>query len=413
MTSGSVTAITAGSDMKSIWMLVQSCHTANKALVLELMSIKGSRERAQFGAQAVLSVALAVLLANGLHLSHTWWAAISGFAVMRDSLAGCVERGAQRVLGTLAGAAVGILACLCVGSRLWLFTPLLGCVGGYTVFRANGSRASYAWVLGGVTALMVMYDAAGLHAFVAILEFARSRVTEVFVGTLTSVFVSGVFQLMIHRRGKREPLRGQESMSGSDSAMRAFKPTQESPPDLRAILRARLLLGVEAGLAIAIVASLISVFHLPGFAQAMVTAIALLILPANALAERHTSAVVERIVQRLLGCLLAGVLGVGLLPVMKGEVLPCMLVLSAGVWLGCHVQTGIEGASYIGRQFTVAFIMVFVQDHQWSADPAPALMRLCGIAIGAVVLTCVMLAFRAMPFAREARKAEGDGCPMA
>jgi hypothetical protein len=36
--------------------------------------------------------------------------------------------------------------------------------------------------------------------------------------------------------------------------------------------------------------------------------------------------------------------------------------------------------------------MVFVQDHHWSADPLPALMRLSGILAGIVVLAAVMLA---------------------
>jgi hypothetical protein len=62
------------------------------------------------------------------------------------------------------------------------------------------------------------------------------------------------------------------------------------------------------------------------------------------------------------------------------------------------VQTGSAGASYVGRQFTIAFIMVFVQDHQWSADPLPALMRLEGILIGIVTLAAVMFATANLPF---------------
>ena len=65
--------------------------------------------------------------------------------------------------------------------------------------------------------------------------------------------------------------------------------------------------------------------------------------------------------------------------------------------VGCHVQTGREGATYIGRQFTIAFIMVFVQDHGWSADPGPALTRLSGILAGIVVLAAVMLTTRRLP----------------
>jgi uncharacterized membrane protein YccC len=100
----------------------------------------------------------------------------------------------------------------------------------------------------------------------------------------------------------------------------------------------------------------------------------------------------EKMVQRVVGCLLAGALGVALIPLMRGQAVLCMLALSVGVWAGCHVQTGKQGASYVGRQFTIAFIMVFVQDHHWSADPGPALMRLSGILIGIVVLAAVMFA---------------------
>jgi uncharacterized membrane protein YccC len=110
-------------------------------------------------------------------------------------------------------------------------------------------------------------------------------------------------------------------------------------------------------------------------------------------------------VQRFAGCLLAGLIGVALLPLLGNHAWLSMIALSAGVWFGCHVQTGKEGASYVGRQFTIAFIMVFVQDHRWSADPLPALMRLSGILTGIVVLTAVILAMSRLPLARESSDA--------
>jgi uncharacterized membrane protein YccC len=155
-----------------------------------------------------------------------------------------------------------------------------------------------------------------------------------------------------------------------------------------------MLLSVQAAVSITILASLTYVLHLPGFAQAMVTAIAVLIVPPGLAADRTQQPVMEKMVQRVAGCLLAGVLGVALLPLMHGQAVLCMLALSIDVWAGCHVQTGREGASYVGRQFTIAFIMVFVQDHHWSSDPIPALMRLSGIVIGIVVLAAVMLGIK-------------------
>jgi uncharacterized membrane protein YccC len=364
-------------------ILGKSCLAAVRALGRELAAWRSTRERALFGAQAVLSVGLAVLFAYQLGLSHAWWAAISGFAVMRDSFAGCAERGMQRVLGSVAGAMLGMLSAPWVSDDSWRFVPLIGAVGGYVVFRANGSKASYAWVLGGVTALMVAYEAQGVQSLAAIFHFAYLRVGEVIVGTLASVLVSGSFH------GLSGLTRGNAATSDQGEGALA---AAADPNATRAVL---LILAIEAGLTVSIVATLTHVIHLPGFAQAMVTAIALLILPASALTERSASAVLDRMVQRLLGCLLAGLAGVILLPLTNGAALPCLLVLSLGVWIGCHVQTGVEGASYVGRQFAVAFIMVFVQDQHWSADPKPALMRFCGIVTGVAVLACVMLVVRA------------------
>ncbi|WP_175920780.1 FUSC family protein [Burkholderia latens] len=361
------------------------------ALGRELRAWKGTRTRALFNAQAVLSVALAVLLARMLHLEHTWWAAISGFAILRDNVRGCVERGAHRMLGTLAGAAFGMLAGPWIADRPWLVVPVLAAVAGCTVLRANDSAASYAWVLGGVTAMMVIAAARVLGSARTTLDFALSRVTEVAVGTLACVLVATVVTRIVarHRRVSTHalstPRRTDIGACGHDDTI------------VRASTRAvRVRLGICAALATALMAALGCVVHVPGSAQAMVTSIALLILPADALVGRTPAAIRERMMQRLIGCVLAGALGVTLLPLINGAALPCMLALSLGVWAGCHVQTGAEGASYVGRQFAVAFVMVFVQDHHWSADPHPALMRFCGILTGVVVLSLVMLATSAV-----------------
>jgi uncharacterized membrane protein YccC len=361
------------------------------ALCRELRAWKGTRARALFNVQAVMSVMLAVLFARMLHLEHTWWAAISGFAILRDSARGCVERGAHRLLGTLAGAAFGVLAGPWIGDRPWLLIPVLGAVAGCTVLRANDSTSSYAWVLGGVTAMMVIDEARVPGSTRTTLDFALSRVTEVAVGTLACVLVATIVACVLARRRRvsaramHGARRSSANASGHDDAI-----VRPSTRDVR------VRLGIFAALATGLVAALSYVVHLPGIAQAMVTSIALLILPADALVDRTPAAIRERMMQRLIGCLLAGALGVTLLPLINGAALPCMLALSLGVWAGCHVQTGAEGASYIGRQFAVAFIMVFVQDHHWSADPHPALLRFCGILTGVIVLSAVILATRAV-----------------
>jgi len=370
--------------------LVQISRAAMSSLGRELAAWKPSRERATFGTEAMLSVALSVAFANALHLSNTWWAAISGFAVMQTSFAGSVQRAAHRIIGTLIGAALGTIVGPWIGDRPWLFVPVLGAIGGVAVYHANGLRAGYAWVLGGVTALMVTYEAHGLVSVQSTALFAVLRVAEVMVGTLACLLVASVFHFgpKWYRKARPPSMSATARVAGEFDAPSASIPLL-SPESTRPV---RMLLCLQGALAIAILAALTYVLHLPGFAQAMVTAIAVLILPASLLAGGTQQPVLEKMVHRVAGCLLAGALGVALLPLMRGQAILCMLALSMGVWIGCHVQTGREGASYVGRQFTIAFIMVFVQDHHWSADPVPALMRLSGILTGIVVLAGVILA---------------------
>jgi uncharacterized membrane protein YccC len=376
--------------MTPVGTFAQTCRTALFALGRELAAWKPSRARAAFGTEAMLSVALSVALANALGLSDTWWAAISGFAVMQTSFAGSVERAAHRIMGTVIGAALGTVVGPWIGDRPWLFVPALGVIGGVTVYRANGSKAAYAWILGGVTALMVTYEAHSLASIRATASFAALRIAEVAVGTLACLLVASVFHFGPKwYRKSRTPLKASNARAAAESSAPSAAVLTPPPESVRPT---RMLLGLQAALSITILASLTYVMQLPGFAQAMVTAIAVLIVPPGLAADSTRQPVMEKMVQRVAGCLLAGVLGVALLPLMQGQAMLCMLALAIGVWTGCHVQTGREGASYVGRQFTIAFIMVFVQDHHWSADPLPALMRLSGILAGIVVLAAVMLA---------------------
>jgi uncharacterized membrane protein YccC len=376
--------------MTPVGMIGHLCRTALFALGRELAAWKASRARVTFGTEAMLSVALSVALANALGLSDTWWAAISGFAVMQTSFAASVQRAAHRIMGTVIGAALGTMVGPWIGDRPWLFVPVLGAIGGVTVFLANGSKAAYAWILSGVTALMVTYEAHKFASVQATALFATLRVAEVAVGTFACLLVASVFHFGPKwYRKNRTPVETSSARAAAESGAPA---AAVSTPPLESVRPTRMLLGMQAALCITLLASLTYVLHLPGFAQAMVTAIAVLIVPPGLAADRTQQPVMEKMVQRVAGCLLAGVLGVALLPLMHGQAILCMLVLAIGVWAGCHVQTGREGASYVGRQFTIAFIMVFVQDHHWSADPLPALMRLSGILIGIVVLAAVMLA---------------------
>ncbi|SAK60271.1 Fusaric acid resistance protein family protein [Caballeronia pedi] len=390
--------------------LVHIIRDAFTALGRELIAIRPTPARALFATQAMLSVGLAVALAYAFHLSNIWWAAISGFAVMQSKFSACAQRGVQRVVGTVAGALIGAVAGPVIGDMPWLFVPLLGVIVGVSVYRALVSDAGYAWVLGAVTALMVTFEAHRLVSAAATASFALLRVAEVIVGTVACVAVSALFHAGVQHyrksRGTPPVPRAQaastvDRVDGVNAQTVTVIPSDAAQAvqalDAMHIARAeqtalamRKRLAWQAAWSVMILAALAYTWNLPGFAQAMVTAVAVLILPASALGKPTHKPVAERMVQRFIGCLLAGAVSLALLPVLGENALACMFALCAGVWMGCHVQTGAQGASYVGRQFGIAFIMVFVQDHHWSSDPMPAAMRLAGILGGIVVLSGVM-----------------------
>ncbi|MDR5738961.1 FUSC family protein [Caballeronia sp. LZ016] len=373
------------------------------ALGRELVAIRPSSSRARFGTQAMLSVALAVALAHVFDLTHVWWAAISGFAVMHSKFSACAQRGAHRVLGTVAGALLGATAGPLIGDMPWLFVPLLGAIAGVSVYRALVSDAGYAWVLGAVTSLMVTFEAHRLASASATASFALLRVAEVIVGTLACVAVSALFHAGVqHYRKSRgvTPMPGALAASAVDRVDGASVRTAAAASAEARHKR----IAWHAAWSVMILSAMAYAWNLPGFPQAMVTAIAVLILPASALGQPTHRPIAARMVQRFAGCLLAGAVSLAVLPLIGDNALACMVALCAGVWIGCHVQTGSQGASYVGRQFTIAFIMVFVQDRDWSSDPMPALMRLAGIVGGIAVLAAVMATGTAITRRRAARR---------
>ena len=297
-----------------------------------------------------------------------------------------LQRATQRILGTVLGACLGTLVGPWIGDRPWLFIPVMGLIGGTAVYRGNRSVAAYAWLLGGITALMVTFEAHLLESTKATATFALMRIVEVAVGIGSCLVISGAFNL-----GLRWFAR-----NSAPPASPLVVAVASAPVPTTALERIDLTLGLQGALAMAMLAALTYELRMPGLMQGMVTVVAVLILPQAALAVPGHRPVAEKMTHRLIGCLLAGAVGLALLPLMQGATIPCVIALSLGVWIGCHVQTGSQGATYIGRQFTIAFIMVFVQDHGWSADPGPALTRLSGILAGIVVLAGIMLITRGL-----------------
>src|SRR5436305_1548844 len=155
---------------------------------LRLLAFRGPRGLEAL--EAALSVTLAVLAALAVHSEDPWWAGISAFMVTRASLSTALSRGIMRVSGSVVGAAIGLIVL-----RLFAYQPLpfslslflIACVGffGFVI-----SRSSYAWLIGSVTANLVI-----LMAFTEpqrAFTIAVDRVADVVIGSAASLLVCGL-----------------------------------------------------------------------------------------------------------------------------------------------------------------------------------------------------------------------------
>ena len=155
---------------------------------LRLLAFRGPRGLEAL--EAALSVTLAVLAALAVHSDNPWWAGISAFMVTRASLAVALSRGVMRVVGSMAGAAIGVIIL-----RLFVYQPLPFCLCLFVVacvgsFGFASSRFSYGWLMGAVTANLIM-----LIAFTqpqGAFTIAVDRVADVVIGTAASLLICGL-----------------------------------------------------------------------------------------------------------------------------------------------------------------------------------------------------------------------------
>src|SRR5260370_32394941 len=160
------------------------------ALLTELASLDLRGPRGLEAAEAAASVTLAVLGALALHSDEPWWAGISAFMVTKAAPSVAVSRGIMRIAGSMAGA-VAALVVLRLFVYQWLPFCLslfaLSCIG---LFGFVSSRNGYAWVVGTVTACLVMLMS--LDQPQGAFNTAVNRVAEVTIGTVASLVVCGL-----------------------------------------------------------------------------------------------------------------------------------------------------------------------------------------------------------------------------
>ena len=318
---------------------------------LRLLAFRGPRGLEAL--EAALSVTLAVLAALSAHSDNPWWAGISAFQVTRASLEVALSRGVMRVTGSVVGASIGLIVL-----RLFVYQPLPFCLCLFVVafigyFGFAISRFSYGWLIGAVTANLIM-----LIAFTqpqGAFTIAVDRVADVVIGTAAALLVCGLMPAPAN--------------AGAVPASGQLRPPPLAFWRRRWGIELRHWLDGKRPLLIHACRISLTVMLLPALANWLapvspvtigLTAVMVMAVPMTAIVEADTRFIVQRAAHRVIGCLLGALLGLGCLAVVGSDFAIWTVLLLVGVWLCSQIQTGTTGISYIGTQAMFAFVMSLV-----------------------------------------------------
>ncbi|WP_109126095.1 FUSC family protein [Dyella sp. C11] len=323
--------------------------------------------------EAMASVLLAIALAQLVGTQNIGWAAFSGFMVIRSHLAASTQRAVLRVIGTLLGALAGWAVATGVAGHLAIASLSLLLAVTFTMYMALVSRRTYAWLFSGLTFVMVVVESGVPHA-AAPAMFAKTRVTEIVLGTTAGLFVSYL----------------------SSKTLRRWVPGQRPSPVTsyrqwhpRAAWHA-----LQAGLAAACIPLFSTWVSAPALIQAGITVMAVMLVPLASLEDAKTTLVSRRMVHRFIGCSAGALLAMAILLTCHSNPLMMTAGVCVGVAIGRHIENGPARYSYIGVQFALAFLVVLVPDNYAQASIKPGMERLSGILMGFALLLVIRPGFR-------------------
>jgi uncharacterized membrane protein YccC len=325
-----------------------------------------------------LSVVLAILFAHLLGAANVSWAAYSGYMVMRGHVAESTLRGALRILGTCAGAGLGVALTPLIFDHLAGQILASAVVGGATLYAALTAKRAYAWLFVGLTFEMILLDKIQ-HPDLGVSAFALTRVIEVVAGTSACVIVSALSTLTARRRWPA-PARAPAPQFGWH------------PDAARHAGQGAVALGLLPCLAI---------FGLPELAQSSITIMAVMLIPVASVGHSGLVPVSRRLLHRMLGCATGGLFAALVLFAARGDAAILILSTFLGVIVGRHIENGGTAIAYSGTQFVLVILVTLVPDSYTHAPIDPALQRLAGILMGLVVLEPVLLAWHLVAPSRE------------
>ena len=136
--------------------------------------------------QAALATGLALWIGGSVSETYQYWAALPAFFVLGETDGETFLKGMQRIVGTVAGAAIGFGFAIVVGTDTPVVLPLLAlCILASTYFRPVSSVLSALWITAFVA---LLYDLLGRLDT----ETIELRVVETVIGAGLALVVAAV-----------------------------------------------------------------------------------------------------------------------------------------------------------------------------------------------------------------------------
>lgn len=319
----------------------------------------------------VLSVMLAIVLAQLADARMVNWAAVSALVLLKSDTLETLLRGAMRMVGTLTGGALALMLAPLALHSLAVAVLSAGLVGGMGLYGMLTGRRAYAWFLFGLTFEIVLLDKLA-NPDLATFELAFTRVIEVGAGTLACVVVS----------------LGAALISGKD-----WLANRKARPERMRWNATAARHAAQTGIALAALPLLYHFVKVPELTQAAITIMAVMIVPVAGLGQSGLVPVSRRLLHRAIGCVAAGLLAIGLLVLAHGNVAVIIAGTCFGLFLGRHLETGGKATQYVGLQFSIALLTALVPDSYSQIETGVAMERLLGIAVGMAMLEPALLSW--------------------
>jgi uncharacterized membrane protein YccC len=317
-----------------------------------LLSLRGPLARE--GLAAAAAVLLALLAALSLGVDDPWWAAISAWIVMRPSAAATLARTGMRLIGSIAGAVLGFAIVTSLADAHLALHAVLFLLVAVVLYRQAISTHSYAWLIGGVTSVIVIFGA--LTEPTDAISIAFYRGLEVVLGSSIGTLIAYL------------------AFAGGEVPVAPVTPVSRD-----ALLR----MAVLGGTAVTLMPTVWGIFDLPGFSQLPISVLTLL--------QADPDATDWKSFNRFAGCLLGGAFGLLAIGMIEGELIPWLLAIGAGIYVATRVQNGGGPIAYAGTQAGMALLVTMIQGSAPDTDLSPAIERLCGILGAIALMTSVRL----------------------